>query len=122
MSVRRATVISACVLGACTSMAQPDVPALIVDPNAESHGDLVSVVSAALNVADLTLADDALTHESMLVIERRPARDSTGQRVNGRDFGRPEQFQLVRTLTGCVLIHQSTGLRHALTKVKCKTA
>lgn len=122
MSVRLAMFTSACVLGACTSMGQPDTPALIIDPNAESHGDLVSVVSAALNVANLTLADDALTRESTLVIERRPARDPTGQRIDGRDFGRPEQFQLLRTTTGCVLIHQRTGLRHALTKVKCRPA
>lgn len=103
-------------------MGQQDTPALIVEPSAESHGDLVSVVSAALNVADLTIADDALTRESVLIIERRPARDSTGQRLSGRDFSKPEQFQLVRGTEGCVLIHQSTGRRHPLAKVKCKPA
>lgn len=122
MNHRFAMFTSACVLCACTSMAQPDTPAVIVDADAASHADLVSVVSSALNVADLTLADDALTRESTLLIERKPAHDPTGRRLNGRELDRPEQFLLVRTTTGCVLIHQNTGLRHPLPKVKCKRA
>jgi hypothetical protein len=73
-------------------------------------------VSGALNVPTVTLADDALTHESLLVIERRPARDAAGQRLGGRDLDAPEQFRLVLDDQGrCTLVHLGTDRRYNLT-------
>jgi hypothetical protein len=105
---------------ACTSVAQPDAPAMIVDPTPESRAELSRAVSAALNRADVTLADDALTHDSALVIEPTPARDAAGQRLSGRDLGRPEQFQLITSNGRCVLVHARSGQRHALEHTRCK--
>jgi hypothetical protein len=106
-------------LSACASMAQQDVPAVIVTPTPESHAELVQVVSSALNSADVRIAPDALTREDLLAIDHTPARDASGQRLSGRDYGRPEHFRLVKDGSQCVLIHTGTGVRHELKKVDC---
>lgn len=113
-------IIAALLLSACTSIAQQDTPALIVDPTAESHAELVRVVSAALNTSAVTIADDALTRDSTLLIERTPARDAAGQRLSGRDFGKPAHFQLVKNGARCVLLLRGSDQRFALAKSRCK--
>lgn len=105
---------------ACASIAKPDTPAVIVDPTPVTRAELHRAVAEALHRTDITLADDALTRESLLLIERTPARDPTGQRLSGRDFGKPEQFQLVMSNARCTLIHQATGQRYDLPGTRCK--
>ena len=103
-------------------MAQPDVPAVIVEPGADSRAELLRVVTTALRRSDVTLADAALTQDSVLIVERTVARDPTGQRLSGRDTERPEQFQLVTASGKCVLIHQRSAQRYALTQTRCVRA
>lgn len=105
-------------LSACASLAQ-DAPALLARPSAESHAELVQTISSALNVKTVTIAEDALTRENVLVIERTPARDAAGQRLSGRDFDKPEQFQLLRSGKRCVLLHIRTAKRYDLTNTPC---
>ena len=107
-------------MSACATTARPDTPAVLVEPDAATHAEIVKVVSGALHVESVTIADDALTHESLLVIERHPARDATGQRLSGRDFELPEQFRLVINGTQCVLVHERTGERYTLTSARCQ--
>jgi hypothetical protein len=118
----RALLLSVCALAAsgCTSIAQSDAPALIVQPTAASRAELKRIVATALNRNDVTLADDALTRESVLLIERTPARDATGQRLSGRDLEKPEQFQLVSHDGRCTLIHQGSSKRYELQQTTCK--
>jgi hypothetical protein len=97
----------------------PDVPAVLVNPTAESRAELARVVSGALNGAPVTLADDALVHDDTLVIERAPHRDASGRPLDGRETGRPEHFRLVRNDTRCVLIQQRTGRRWTLASATC---
>jgi hypothetical protein len=66
------------------------------------------------------LADDALTRTSTLLIERTAARDSTGQRISGRDYEAPEQFELVLSAERCTLIHARTGQRYELRAARCE--
>jgi hypothetical protein len=106
-------------LSACASIAHSEAPAVIVDPTPESRAELHRAVTDALSRTDVTLAADALTRESRLIIERTPAREPTGQRLSGRDFGRPEQFQLVTESERCTLIHESGGKRYELTQTRC---
>jgi len=118
----RALVLSACTLAAsgCASIAQSDAPALIVQPTAASRAELKQVVATALNRTDVTLADDALTRESVLLIERAPARDAADQRLSGRDLEKPETFRLVTHDGRCTLIHQASGKRYELPQTTCK--
>jgi hypothetical protein len=118
----RALLLSACALAAsgCASVAQSDAPAVIAQPTAASRAELQRIVATALNRNDVTLADDALTRESILLIERTPARDATGKRLSGRDYEKPEQFQLVSHDGRCTLIHQASGKRYELRQTTCR--
>jgi len=110
-------------LCACTSsVAQPAVPSIIDKPTAESRAELARVVSEALNGARVTLADDALTRESVLIIERAHPRDANGVPLSGRDFGRPEHFRLVKMGEHCALVHERTGKRTTLASTTCEPA
>lgn len=111
-----------CSLTACASMAQEDVPALVVDPTSESRVEILRIVHSALNASNVTIAADALTQESVLVIERKPARDGRGQRLSGRDYEKPERFHLVKHGARCALIHARTNTRYELEDVKCAPA
>lgn len=102
-------------------MAQDERPAVIVDPSESSRAELVRIVGEALGHSDVLIANDALTGESSLLIERKPARDATGQRLSGRDYDRPERFDLVKQGSKCVLVHSSTSKRYELKDVHCKT-
>ena len=119
------SVITIAVLGlltsACTSMAQDDAPAVIIDSNESVRAELVRVVGEALGFTEVLIAQDALTRENSLFIERRPARDATGQRLSGRDYDRPERFDLVKQGGTCVLVHASTNRRFELKEVRCQT-
>jgi hypothetical protein len=96
------------------------VPAIIVKPTKESRAELARVVSSALNGAPVTLADDALTRESLLIIERAHPRDANGVPLSGRDFGRPEHFRLVKIGERCALVHERTGERTTLPSTTCE--
>lgn len=101
------------------SQAQPGTPAVIVEPSAASRAALLSAVSDALGVANVTLADDALTRSSTLIIEHTRPRDAGGRQLNGRDLDRPQHFQLVQNGARCTLIHQESGKRMQLKQTVC---
>jgi hypothetical protein len=96
-----------------------EVPALRVNPTVESLTALVQAVRSALDGASVTLADDALTRESTLLIERVVRRDADGRRIQGRELGMPERFRLVKSGASCVLVHERTGRRFALEHTEC---
>ena len=106
-------------LSACATAAAPDAPAVLVKPTAASRAELHAVVSKALHAKSLVLADDALTTDSVLTIERAPARDAAGVRLSGRDYDRPEQFQLWKIGNDCVLVQQRTSERWPLRNSRC---
>jgi hypothetical protein len=111
-----ALLLSACAL----SQAQPDVPAVIVDPSAASHAELLGAVTKALGVSSITIADDALTTDSTLIIERSRILDSNGRQLSGRDYGKPEIFSLVKNGSQCVLVRTSDASRQVLAKTSCR--
>lgn len=99
-------------LSACrTDSVRADVPALISNPGAASRAELRRVVSRALNSSAVTIADDALTSDSLLIIEPR--------RLTGRELGRPEHFRLVLSGSACALVHEETKSRFDLTETEC---
>jgi hypothetical protein len=102
-----------------TPHARHDVPAVIVHPTAESRAALAQAVSSALHGAPVTLADDALTDASTLVIERARRLDPSGLPANGRELGPPERFRLVKSGGECVLVHERSGTRLALSATAC---
>ena len=116
-----AIVASAFALAACVStVSRSDEPAVIAAPTAESREELARAVSTALHGARVTLADDALTRESLLIIERARPRDAKGRPIDGRVLEKPEQFQLVKSGSQCVLIHRRAGERYPLAHTTCR--
>lgn len=115
--MRFPTTFAACLvlllLTSCkTGTVRDDVPALIVDPTTASRAELRRAVADALNIGEVTIADDALTRDSVLIIE--PAR------LMGRDFRRPEHFRLVLSGSTCALVHQESGRRYELAATTCR--
>ncbi len=100
------------VLNACkTDTVRAEVPAHVVDPTPESHAELQHVVSSALGGRSVTIAENALTKESMLIIGPR--------NLTGRDLGKPEQFRLVLSGSTCILVHLGSNSRSELAKTNC---
>jgi hypothetical protein len=105
-------------LAACASPRLPgmqagDVLAIMAGLTPEGHDALVRALDEALGTR-VMLADDALTTGSTLLIERR--------HLEGRDFGKPERFILVKNSGGCALIHERTQKRYALPGASCVEA
>lgn len=122
IAVRRCSGLAVLLLmAACNSAPiQPDIPAVIVEPDDTSREELRQVISTALNGAEVTLADDALTLESSLSIEHPQHQGIEQQPLRGRDLGRPETFHLVLDGSQCVLVHDNTGLRWLLLDTECR--
>ena len=97
--------------GCASSFAQPEVTAVIYKPTTESRAELMRAVSSALNGAPVTLADDALTRDSVLIIERAHT---------GRDLDKPEHFRLLKAGEQCTLVHERTGKRTTLASTSCQ--
>ena len=102
-----------------SSIAQADRPAMIVNPTAATRTELLHIVRMALNNAPVTLADDALTQDTVLIIERTPRRDAGGQLLNGRVLEAPERFVLSLSNSHCVLTQESTHRHWVLRQTKC---
>lgn len=107
--------------GCLANSIQADQPARIVGATPESRAELQRVVSAALQVDEVTLAQDVLKESSWLVIERARVRNLDNAPLQGRDLGRPERFQLVLSGHRCVLVHERDGSRYPLAATACVT-
>ena len=110
------------VLAACQTVpkGQGGAPAVITNPSAATHAELTRIVSRALHMPSVTLAADALTGDSTLIVERSPVRGPDGLPLNGRETGRPEHFRLVKNGSRCVLVHEGSDERWPLSAVSCK--
>lgn len=107
------------VLGGCVqTKVHAEQPALLKAGDAASRAVVQASLQRALGRA-VTIGDDALTKDPVLVIEPVPARID-GQRIDGRDLQpRVERFTLLRVDDRCVLRKDSTGERIALPGVDC---
>jgi hypothetical protein len=120
-NVTRAIAFVACAmtLAACKNVApDTDQAAVIVDADAASRAALRQAVNAALQT-DVTLADDALTDTSVLIIERKMPQSIEGSPAQGRTMEMPIQFRLVTDGTNCILVDQRDASRHILADTRC---
>lgn len=107
-------------LSGCHARAAGDVAAVLIQPTPGSRAELQRVVARALNREHVTLADDALTEDGTLVVERTVRRDAQGRPLQGMETtGRPERFRLVRNGADCVLVHEASGRRFTLESATC---
>lgn len=107
-------------LPACETLnAEPDVAAVITNPDEQSRAELQRVVDAALRT-HVTVAAAALTRNSWLVIEQTPPGSIGTNAAKGRNMSTPIRLQLVRSGGDCVLVDQRNGNRHMLNHVNCR--
>ena len=112
--------VAASLLAACSaSNVQPDVPALRTSTSSESRAEIEQTISTAMNGVPVTIADDALTEESTLLIERSRSRSIERPPEPGRSMERPQHFQLIVDARQCFLVHEETGLRWMLPATEC---
>ena len=115
-----ASALIALLLSACaTSNGAEQHSAVIVTPDAAARAALQQAV-AKLVGRPVTLADDALTRQSTLTIERAAAHDPSGRRIEARETSMPQSLTLVQRGSACVLIHDSTKQEVSLDGVNCK--
>ena len=95
-----------------------DKPARISDPTDASRAALQQTVNAVLNT-NVTLAADALTGSSLLIVERAMPRTMDGSPAQGRTMEMPIQFRLVINGDDCILIDQRDESRHVLQDTSC---
>ena len=107
-------------VGGCRTVATDhDRAARIIHADDASRAALQHAVNDALNT-NVTLADDALTESSLLIIERSPPRSMQGLPTQGRNMDIPIQFRLVINREDCILIDQRDRSRYELDNTTCE--
>lgn len=114
-----AAFLLACTGCSSTTGLQADTPALRTSGTDASRTEIEQVISSALGGVAVTVADDALTQDSVLIIERGLRRRVDAPPELGRDYGRPQRFQLVIDGRQCFLVHEETRLRWLLAETRC---
>jgi hypothetical protein len=124
MSVPRRFMLAAAfaVPGACGTLSAQEQPAVIGAPTAQSRAELTRALTAAFNGQPVALADDALTRDSTLTIERRTPPGPQGRAATGRTLEAPEQFKLLLRGTRCVLVRVTDGREWPLDDAGCVPA
>lgn len=106
-------------MSGCKNVApDADQAAVIANPDAASRAALQQTVNTALHT-DVTLADDALTDTSVLVVERKIPQSIEGSPAQGRNMEMPIQFRLVTDGTNCILVDQRDLSRAVLVDTEC---
>ena len=114
-----AFIACAMTLSSCKNVApDTDQAAVIINADTASRAALQETVNAAL-LTDVTLADDALTDMSVLIIERKIPQYIEGSPAQGRNMEMPIQFRLVTDGTNCILVDQRDASRHILADTRC---
>jgi hypothetical protein len=119
MTTRILLAASMLVPAACGTLGSQEQPAVIATPTAASRAELTRVVSAAFNGQPVTLADDALTRESVLMIERSTPPGPQGRAATGRTLEVPERLNLVLRGTRCFLVREADGREWELNEARC---
>ena len=94
-------------------------PAVLAQSTDATRIELRTTVARMLHAPSVTVADDALLHQSLMVIEKIRPRDAQGMQLSGRDFDKPEPFRLMIIDDACVLVRLRTGERVVLGHSQC---
>lgn len=109
-------------LTACAaSPAQSPVPARLTNVDDAARAALSHAVAQALGGRKITLADDALTQSSRLLLEPARATAANGRPLQGRETRAPEAFRLFKQSDDCVLVHERTGKEFVLEGAHCES-
>ena len=109
-------------LAACRTTGALETRAYITHPTPESRTAVSQAVGKALDGAQVTLDDDALTRDGVLNVDQPARRDPTRLTTEGRDpsnSGVTERFHLIKDGEHCVLVHDRTNRHYDLIGTAC---
>ncbi len=110
-----ATALATTGLAACKTIPPTKgAPAVLQQASDATTAELTEIISTALHGVRVTLAPDALTTDSTIIIEKQ------NFAAIGRRMDRPDHFTLSLSNNKCVLTHEQTGKHYALKHAKCK--
>jgi len=121
VTARGLIAVSFLMLAACSTLPEQQF-AVIAAHTEQSRAELARVVSAAFNGQPVTLADDALSRESVLLVERSTPPGAQGRAATGRTLGVPERLILVLRGTRCFLVRETDGREWELNEARCVPA
>jgi hypothetical protein len=107
------------VTGCQTVTAQPDLPALIINPDEASMASLQVTLSNLFGGQAVKLSSDAFTRSSLLTLEHGSQKTLTSQAANGRVMAAPYKFRLMKSGPACVLVDRRDNSRHPLSNTSC---
>ncbi len=107
------------ITGCQTVTAQPDLPALIINPDEASMASLQVTLSNLFGGQTIQLSNDVLTRSSVLTLEQGQKKSLTTPATNGRIMTAPYKFHLVKNAADCVLIDLRDNSRHPLPNTFC---
>ena len=94
---------AALVITACQTLPPTKgTPAVLSNASEQITAELIKTISGALNGASITIAPDALTTSSTLIIERAGRGTLNGDHMMGRRMDRPDHFSLSLSRNTCV--------------------
>lgn len=106
---------------ACSRLSAQEQPAVIAEPTEQSRAELARIVTMAMNGQPVTLAGDALVHDSTLTLERRTPAGEQGAAATGRTLESPARFELVLRGASCV-VRAADGREWQLREARCVAA
>jgi hypothetical protein len=106
---------------ACSTLSAQEQPAVVADPTERSRAELERIVVSAMNGQRVTLAEDALTRDSTLTVERRTPAGAEGRAATGRTLEMPVRFDLLLRGSSCVL-RAADGREWQLREARCVAA
>ncbi len=108
-------------LSGCQSTAQEETlsAAVIINSNAKTTQELTQIISQTLG-AEVIIADDALTQNHWLIVERKQHRNIEHGVLDGRSDETPENFKLVMKKDKCVLTYPKKQREWVLKNVRCR--
>jgi len=104
----------------CQSLtANPDLPALIVQPDEDSRAALQATLSGLFGGYQVNLSSDALTRSSLLTLESGLQKTLGDPPVTGRVLSEPYKFRLIKNGDYCTLVDLRDDTRHILPDTRC---
>lgn len=107
---------------ACGTLVAQEQPAVIAAHTERSRAELANAAAAAFGGQPVLLADDALTRESVLTLERATPPGPQGRAATGRTLEMPARLNLVLRGTRCFLVRETDGREWELSEARCVPA
>ncbi|AOE50030.1 hypothetical protein [Kangiella sediminilitoris] len=95
-------------------------PAVVLALDSQGKSEIADVINQVMPGANVILAEDILTEDNRLFIERKQTYID-GNPVQGRITEMPRKFELYRYEGRCYLVDDKTGENYLLHFVRCKS-